>query len=595
MGRHSIGGPQDGGDDPSRGFDEAAHRSEGGRRGVSVGIIVALVAVVVVVAGVIVWRFFGNALSHRSDAAASRCVGGAEAVAVIADPSIADQIGQLANEYNRTAGPVGDHCMKLGVKAADSDDVINGFIGTWPPSLGDRPALWIPASTVSTARLHAAAGAKTISDARSLVTSPVLLAIRPQLKAALTNQNWGTLPSLQTNPISLETLNMPNWGPLRLAMPTAGDSDASYLAGEAVAAASAPPGAPATAGAGAASTLMAAAPKLPDNSLGTAMDALLAGGDPAASPVHAVITTEQQLYQRSTKVANAKDVLGSWLPPGPAVLADYPTALLSGPWLSEEQVTAGSEFAQFLHKPAQLADLAKVGFRTPGGSTPKSDVVGFAPLSAPLSLDDSVRTTLADALTTPTRADAATIMLDQSMPEKEGSGTRLGNVVTALKNRLAAMPPTAAIGLWTFDGREGRTEVSTGPLSDQVNGQPRSAALTAALDKQYSSNGGAVTFTTLRMIYDDALAHFRPGLKNSVLVITTGPHTDKTLDGAGLQAYVKGAFDPARPVAVNIIDFGTDPDQSTWQAVAQLTGGSYQNLATSDTGDLAAAVNTFLS
>jgi hypothetical protein len=571
------------------------HRSERGRRGVSIGVIVALVVVVVVVAGVIVWRFFGDALSNRSDAAASRCVGGDQAVAVIADPSIADQILQFANRYNKTAGPIGDRCVKVGVKPANSDDVINGFVGNWPAGLGDRPALWIPASSVSTARLQAAGGSKTISDARSLVTSPVLLAVRPQLKAALANQNWGTLPGLQTNPRSLDSLNMPGWGSLRLALPIAGASDASYLAAEAVAAASAPPGAPATAGAAAVSAMTGAQPKMPDNSESTAISALVAGGDPAAGPVHSVVTTEQQLYQRSTKVPDAKNVLGSWLPPGPTALADYPTALLSGTWLAEEQVTAASEFARFLRKPEQLADLAKAGFRTQGATPPKSDVTSFAPVSNPLSIgDDSTRATLADSLTAPAGADAATIMLDQSMPENEGNNTRLGNVVAALKNRLGAMPTNSAIGLWTFDGHEGRSEVPTGPLSDTVNGQPRSAALNAVLDRQYSSGGGAVSFTTLRMIYDTALAKYSPGLKNSVLVITTGAHTDKSLDGSALQGYVKGAVDPAKPVAINVIDFGADPDRSAWESVAQLSGGSYQNLATSDSPDLTSAINTFL-
>ena len=73
----------------------------------------------------------------------------------------------------------------MGVKPADSDQVVNGFIGNWPAELGERPALWIPASSVSEARLEAAAGAQTVSDSRSLVTSPVLLAVRPQLKDAL--------------------------------------------------------------------------------------------------------------------------------------------------------------------------------------------------------------------------------------------------------------------------------------------------------------------------------------------------------------------------------------------------------------------------
>jgi hypothetical protein len=180
------------------------------------------------------------------------------------------------------------------------------------------------------------------------------------------------------------------------------------------------------------------------------------------------------------------------------------------------------------------------------------------------------------------------------MPNQDGAKTRLANVVAALKSKLAALPPNAVVGLWTFDGVEGRSEVAAGPLSDQVKGQPRSAALTAALDKQYSSNGGAVSFTTLRIMYDAAVAGFRPGMKNSVLVITAGPHTDQTMDGAALRDYVRKAFDPARPVAINVIDFGADPDRGAWESVAQTSGGSYQNLSSSESPDLTTAVATFL-
>jgi hypothetical protein len=575
---------------------QGGHRStETKRRGVSIGVIVALVAIVAFVSVVILWRFFGGVLSNRSGTAAATCSGSDVPVAVVADPSIADKIEGLANRYNKSAGPIGDRCVKLGVKPADSGDVINGFVGNWPSKLGERPALWIPASSVSTSRLQAAAGSKIITDSRSLVSSPVLLAIKPQLKPALAEQNWGTLPALQTNPVSLDAKNMPGWGSLRLALPTADDSDATYLAAEAVAAASAPPNAPATPGVGAVNTLIGAQPKLPNPSLSTAMDALLAGGDPAASPVHAVAITEQQLYQRSAKVSDAKNVVGSWLPPGPAAVADYPMASLSGDWLSEEQVTAASEFKKFLQKPDQQAELAKAGFRAGSAALPKSDVTSFSPLSNTLSVgDDTARVTLADAVTAPASGGAVTIMLDQSLNTQEGGKTRLANVVAALKGKLGALPPNAVVGLWTFDGHEGRSEVATGPLSDQLNGQPQSAALTAALDKQYSSNGGAVSFTTLKMIYDGAVANYRPGMKNSVLVITAGPHTDQSMDGPGLQDYVRKAFDPARPVAINVIDFGSDPDRAAWESVAQTSGGGYQNLSRSDSPDLATAVATFL-
>ena len=566
-----------------------------GRRGVSIGVIAALVAVVVVVGGFILWRFFGDALSHRTDAAAARCVDGELAVAVVADPSVADQVRKLADTYNRSAAPVADQCVKVGVKPADSDQVVNGFIGKWPAELGERPALWIPASSVSEARLESAAGAQTVSDSRSLVTSPVLLAVRPQLKDALAQQNWGTLPGLQTDSTALDELNLTGWGPLRLSLPLSGDSDASYLAAEAVAAASAPAGAPAGAGAGAVNTLVGNQPKLADTKASTAMDALLSATDSATAPVHAVVTTEQQLFQRAASMPDAKTKVASWLPPGPTAIADYPTVLLSGNWLSQEQVSAASEFARFMRKPEQLAELAKAGFRTEGGTPPKSDVTNFAPVGAPLSVGDAAtRATLANTLTAPVDSPAVTIMLDQSMPTDEGGKSRLANVVAALNARLQALPPSSAIGLWTFDGTDGRSEVSTGPLSDPLNGQPRSAALTSALNSQNASGGGAVSFTTLRLIYTDVMANYRQGQNNSILVITGGPHTDQSLDGPGLQQYIRGAFDQARPVAVNVIDFGTDSDRATWEAVAQASGGTYQNLGSSAGPELTTAISTFL-
>ena len=392
-----------------------------GRRGISVGVIAALVAVVVVVAGVILWRFFGDALSDRSSVASARCVEGQETVAVVADPSVADQISTLGKKFTETANPVGDRCVAVDVKPAGSDQVVNGLIGNWPAELGERPALWIPASSVSQARLEAAAGEQVVSDSRSLVSTPVVLAIRPQLKNALAQQNWGTLPGLQSNPNALNGMNLPGWGSLRLALPLSGDSDASYLAAEAVAAASAPAGAAPSAGIGAVNMLMSAQPELADTKANTAMDALLNAKDPATAPVHAVVTTEQQLYQRAKSLPDAKNIVTSWLPAGPTPMADYPTVLLSGDWLSQEQVTAASEFARFLRKPEQLAELAKLGFRTDGGEMPQSDVISFAAVSAPLTVGDiATRAELANSLTAPAGNPAVTIMMDRSMNTAEG-------------------------------------------------------------------------------------------------------------------------------------------------------------------------------
>lgn len=571
------------------------HRSEGGRREVSTGVIAALYAVVAVVGAVILWRFFGDALSNRSQQAAARCVGGSESVAVIVDPSIADPVQELAKSYNATAGPIGDHCVSVNVKPAGSDAVVGGLVGKWPADLGAQPALWIPGSSVSAARLSAATGQQSISDSRSLVTSPVLLAVRPQLRPALASQSWATLPGLQTNPNAMAGLNLPTWGSLRLAVPMSGNGDAAYLAGEAVAAASVPAGAPATQGIAAVRTLVNAQPKLADNSLAEALNTLLTPGDAAAAPVHAVITTEQQLFQRGQSLADVKNTVDSWLPPGPVPVADYPTVLLSGAWLSHDQTAAASEFTHYMRKPEHLAKFAEAGFRVNGAKSPSSAVTSFPALPSTLSVgDDTTRATLAGVMATPSSGLVATIMLDQSMPAVEGGKTRLDNVVAALNDRINALPPTSVLGLWSFDGREGRTEIAAGPLSDPVGGRPRSAALAAALGKQQAATGGAVSFTTLRLVYQEMQSKFVAGQPNSILVITTGPHTDQSLDGPGLQNFIRTGADPLKPIAVNVIDFGGDSDRETWEAVAKLSGGNYQNLATSASPDLASAIGQFL-
>lgn len=215
------------------------------------------------------------------------------------------------------------------------------------------------------------------------------------------------------------------------------------------------PGAPVTQGTGAVRTLLSAQPKLADNSLTEAMNTLLKPGDPASAPVHAVVTTEQQLFQRGQSLPDTKGALASWLPPGAAAVADYPTVLLSGSWLTREQASAASEFSRFMHKSDQLAKLAKAGFRVNGVKPPSSPVTTFPALPSTLSVgDDAMRATLAEAMASPSTGQATTIMLDQSMPGQEGGKSRLANVIGALQDKIKALPASAVVGLWTFDGHE---------------------------------------------------------------------------------------------------------------------------------------------
>jgi hypothetical protein len=318
--------------------------------------------------------------------------------------------------------------------------------------------------------------------------------------------------------------------------------------------------------------------------------ALTATPDPATAAVHAVALTEQQLFARTSDRADAGNTVAAWFPDGPVATADYPTVLLSGPWLSEDQVAAASEFARFMGRDDQLAELAKSGFRAEGSVPQGNDVVSFEPLAAALPVgDDAARAAVAAAVA-PGATATTTVVLNEGITGEDGGRSRLSNVTTALRDRINALPPGAAVGLWTFNKIDSGSVVPTGPLADPVGPQPRVAALTGVLEATTPTSGGGLSFTTLRAAYADALANYRPGQPNSVLLITQGPHTDQSIDAATLTDFVRGALDPKRPVVINVIGFGGDPDRPAWEAVTRLSGGSYQEIAASDSPELAAAV-----
>ncbi|WP_078312847.1 MULTISPECIES: solute-binding protein [unclassified Mycobacterium] len=570
---------------------QRSHRSGGSNWGVSKGLVGVVAAVLVVAVSIGLWWYFDRRTTDNQAEASATCVHGNNAIAVVADPSIADRIGELSERFNQKHEVIGDYCFTVAVRPADTTNVIKGLTGQWPAELGAQPALWIPGSSISSARLKAASKTNIVSDSRSLVSTPVVIATTPRLRQAIpADKSWADLPALQNVPNSLDGFGLPGWGSLRLALPSSGNADAAQLAAEAVAAASVRPGDSAELGAGAAASLAATAPKLPANNLSDALGALLDGGEQPGAAVHSVVTTEQQLYARTRSNGDAKKVVAAWLPAGATPIADYPTVQLDGAWLSEEQHTAASQFARFLGDKDQLKDLAAAGFRAEGADLPSSDVVSFAKIEKPLTIEDKVRVALADG--TSTGAGATTIMLDSSLSSE---GVKLSDVTGALANRIRTVAPGSGVGLWTYDGKEGNTVVRLGAASDDVEGVPRSQSVADALTALQPTANGAVAFTTLRNVYQEAVNSFRPNQVNSVLIVAGHSHTDQSLDSAGLIDTINRQKDPARPVRINVIDFGNDSDQQTWQALAQQTGGAYQNLTASNSPELAAAITRFVS
>lgn len=261
---------------------------------------------------------------------------------------------------------------------------------------------------------------------------------------------------------------------------------------------------------------------------------------------------------------------------------------LDGAWLSEEQHTAASQFARFLGDKDQIKDLAAAGFRAEGTDLPTSDVVSFAKIDKPLSIEDKVRVALADG--TSTGSGTTTIMLASSPAPDAKLSDITGPWPTAfapsLRLRASASGSTTARKATPWCA-------SAVPAMMWRDALPQSVAdAPAALQP---TGNGAVAYTTLRALYQDAVAGFRPNQVNSVLVVAGRSHTDQTLDGPGLIDTINRLKDPAKPVRVNVIDFGADSDQQTWQTIAQQSGGAYQNVPASNSPELAAAIARFIS
>ena len=176
-------------------------------------------------------------------------------------------------------------------------------------------------------------------------------------------------------PRGLDGLNLAGWGSLRLALPATGDSDASFLAAEAVAAASAPrvprpPRAPARC-----STLVAGQPKLANNSADEAMDTLAEERRPGVGAGARRRHHRTAALPARPSLPDAKSTLAFVAAARARRGRRLPRRCCSAATGSvEEQATAASEFARFLRKPEQLAELAKAGFRADGVKPPTSDV-----------------------------------------------------------------------------------------------------------------------------------------------------------------------------------------------------------------------------
>ena len=545
--------------------------------------MIVVLTIAVLVAAVFGWFALRDRISDQGIEAADTCVEGPAVLTVAADPDISAAIEQLATRFDATAPVIRDHCVTVEVRAIASDAVraaLNSGADNWDVgALGARPGLWIPQSS---ADVEAVVDRGAIDGTpRPVASSPIVLAAPVAVADAVVaaGSNWADLIRLQRDP---QALGLPEWGGLRLAVPSGSDTGASTLAVAAIAAGvRGDPTTALTVDETSSTQLVTAMSELAVTDTGaaattasTTYDAL-AALENAAGPdaaVHAVPVTEQQLASTDSSTLTAVR------PQGATPVADHPAVVLSG---DETSTRAAAAFVDFVRQPDGTQTFLDAGF-----SVDEAQDAGIvAPPSGP------VADALLAVLRNPVLPRRATVLLDvsESMRTTEGGATRLQNTVRALSEQFRRVPDATELGLWSFsedlnNSLPFRVDVPTGPMTVPVGTTPRRSALDATAEALTPATG-SFTYASVLVAYLDAVAGYVPGRVNSVVLITDGPD-DSPLSADELLTELTSASDPARPVAVNIVRIGDDSPAPVFTDIAARTGGTVDTVPTSDSPDL---------
>lgn len=579
------------------------HRGDGGIRGISKGPVIIVGLVVLMVLAVLGWFQLRDRIENQGAQAADRCVEGESVLHVTADPAIAPTVTDLAAQYTAGTPVVRDRCVRVEVASAPSQAVGAALSAEptvpWNQQLGPRPNLWIPKST---ATLEALGRPDIVSgEPRSIATSPIVLAVPRAVHAALsaTPTGWQDLPALQSMPTSLEERGMPGWGDLGLALPIGIDSASTGMAVQAVAAAvSDTPAGPVTAEqldsgnvrAAVTELSRAAPPREPDNvTTADTLADLVAHTEEADAAVHAVPTTEQQIFRMLADDPTVR--VSAFLPAGATPIADHPAATIAGS--DETQSRAAAQLVEFVTEPKHAEAFVDAGFRVPGTTPPADSSFDFVDIGTALApADRRTMQALEGIVASPVPDGATTILLDESrsMSTEEGAETRLTNTAAALTAYIEKTPDTSDLGLWEYSQNLGgaapyRIAVPTGPLSENNRRQALTDALTAAQPAT-----GSWTYVSLAAAYEYAVENHVPGHPNSILLITDGADDQEASTRAELLSAIGEAANQDAPVRINVITIGENPAADTFRAVADRTGGTVVNVASSDGPALGEAI-----
>ncbi|MBM7775430.1 hypothetical protein JOD54_005634 [Actinokineospora baliensis] len=531
-------------------------------------------------------------VSAKIDQAAAReqgCPAGPEVLRVAVTPSAERPVREAAKRWNAGPTVVDEHCVRVNVSSAESPVALAGLVGEWNTrELGDRPDAWLPESSLWTDRLAATDDALLAAAPEPVASSPVVLAAPEPAARLLTGAarfRWAELAALTSDTSGWARFGEPDWGRLTVALPAPLTNTASALAVQSTlvgVAQESPVTQNVLAKPAVSAALAALAQAQPADVPDSTRSALAALGE---NPLMvdalygAVAALEVDLFRRNLGDDGrpaAKRPLWEVVADGPTPVADFPFVALTGPEVGPVRTEAAERFRRFLQEPAQQREFSAAGLRGLGaperptaamGMTWAEIVPGFA-RSDP-NTTQRIATTWANAVE---GGGIVTIMVDVSrtMGTDGGDGrTRLDWVKEALKG-YADYTVSGSLGLWPFSrglekGKPYAVAVPTGPI---VN---RRASLHTAVDG-LTANGATDFYESVVAGYRSAVQGYVPGRVNQLIVITDGG-ADGAMSLSQAKAAIRRAGEKDKPVPVEVIAIGRDPDRAALRDLAASTGG----------------------
>lgn len=572
------------------------------RSGRGRAVLLGVVGVLLLLGGVA----FGSVRLLRSgdSTAAAACAGPVTHLTVGGDPSATSWLRPLIEAYTTSHRTVRGRCVEAAYRELGTAAAERLLRSTPDLGAGAAPDVWVPESTTALDLLRTRPASARVLEgsATPIAVSPIVLALPADAVRILGERltggrgpRLGDLLQLARDPQGWARIGRPEWGPVRFSTVDPGSSTLGTSL--VVAAVGTLTGTPARDVRGAVFTEARTRQGLLD------LTRTLAG-TPATSAelldgVGRVTTAADLLNQAGALAVYEQDVwryngdspavvLQATYPFGGQLAADYPFVVPRGSWVTTEDRAAADDLRAWLLSGPVQRRLGASGLRGADGAAGPEMVAADRGLSElPLPAQQLKATDGAAAAQSAWRLMTRPVSLlslvdvsgSMAEPVRGATGSRLALARAAAEATLGFLDGRDAVGLWEFsrtlDGeRDYRVLVPLGPVAGRVGGFPDRRAAAVAAYRAMQPRTATGLYDSVLAGFRDAVARYRPGYVNTMLVLSDGRNEDPgSISLETLLAEIAKSYDRDRPVHIVTLAYGEDADRAVLSRIAKATGG----------------------